>query len=369
MYKMQLSCKDKQLPKNCIKKLLKIKIKKNIKMESNITIIRPENQHFVQFPHWIGQNKQFNMQERGLLATILSFHEHLSKEDIIKISNNGAHSIDSAWTSLQEKGVLLSQRTKQGNRYIWRYTINLDKNLVMQPQTAVNPSTERVFKHPETITDVNVPSLMPSATPHLDLYSFDDFTDFNHPAAFNPFAKTLELTQPALQAASTDKPIDELSHSHKRYAAKLIKDIAIIDYLKEEGYEVLPKHIVAFHKRLDTDNTQHLLYEKYTQHFTNWLPTYCAYQDKARKNKATLKDDKEKCGTHKFFNLLRVKIKNPQADYMTYQGWVNDLCAFEDLEPNLSDADRQFKKEMLAHKKAGTLLLEYQKHYKPKNEK
>jgi hypothetical protein len=54
---------------------------------------------------------------------------------------------------------------------------------------------------------------------------------------------------------------------------------------------------------------------------------------------------------------------------MTYQGWVNDLCAFEDNEPNLSDADRQFKKEMLTHKKTGTLLLEYQKSYKPKNEK
>jgi hypothetical protein len=153
------------------------------------------------------------------------------------------------------------------------------------------------------------------------------------------------------------------------YAAKLIKDAVLIDYLKEEGYDVLPQHLVAFQKRLDTDKTQHLLYEKYTQHFKNWLPTYCVYQDKARKNKVIPKEDKGKCGTNKNFNLLRVKIKNPQTDYMTYQGWVNDLCAFEETEPTLSDADKQFKKEMLLHKKAGTLLLEYKKHYKPKNEK
>jgi hypothetical protein len=336
-------------------------------MESNITIIRPENQQFVRFPHWIGQNKQFNVQERGLLVTLLCFTEHISKEAIIKMSNNGVHSIDTAWSSLQAKGVLLPHRTKHGNRYIWHYTINLDKNLVLQPPNTVNLSTES--EDSETVTSVNIPPLMPASTPQLDLYSLDGFMDFNHPTAMDHFAITQELVKPVLQVTYTEKTLHELSNSHQSYAAKLIKDTVLIDYLKEEGYNVLPKHIVVFQKRLDADKTQHLLYDKYVQHFMNWLPTYCAYQDKAKKNKATLKDEKDKCGTNKNFNILRVKIKNPQADYMTYQGWVNDLCAFEEKEPNLSDVDRQFKKEMLAHKNAGTLLLEYQKHYKPKNEK
>jgi hypothetical protein len=65
---------------------------------------------------------------------------------------------------------------------------------------------------------------------------------------------------------------------------------------------------------------------------------------------------------------LRVKIRNPQADYMTYQGWVNDLCAFEENIPELSEADKRFKKEMFAHKQAGTLLLEYKKCFNAKSE-
>jgi hypothetical protein len=160
----------------------------------------------------------------------------------------------------------------------------------------------------------------------------------------------------------------EKTESVQKQNAPLKDTVSFTAYLKNENYEIEPIHIVTFNHLLEVKKQIHLDYDNYKNHFRNWLPTYLAYKEKGRKLKLTSKkEDKDKCGTNKVFNILRIKIKNPQADYMTYQGWVNDLCNIDGTD--LSDADNDFKRTILAHKINGTLLNEYKTNYKPKNTK
>ncbi|MEN9610828.1 MAG: hypothetical protein RLZZ628_1642 [Bacteroidota bacterium] len=153
---------------------------------------------------------------------------------------------------------------------------------------------------------------------------------------------------------------------HSQYATILLQDKKLRNYLQIESphFEVKPEMIVAFHKRLEMNELQHPNYEKYAQHFRNWLPEFLKYQQmgnqfqSAKKNIRPEKTEKEeKCGTNKAFNILRKKLQNPQSDYMTYQSWVIELS---EITENLSDADLAYQKELLATQKAGKLRERYE---------
>lgn len=342
-------------------------------MKPNLTIVRPQKQQFAQFPHWIGLNAQFSVQERGLLSTILCFENRLSKEALHKFCNNGERAIDTAWAGLLSKGVIVARRTKEENRYCWHYTVNLEKTESVQKQNAPLK---------DTVSFTAGTKIESSETSNLDLDSLVnlDFcfnNDLNGLMDFNPFVgETFDCfsktapDQPQKQSVVPNNVLKTpiISNLHNIYGETLLNDDALKAYLKNENYEIEPIHIVTFNHLLEVKKQIHLDYDNYKNHFRNWLPTYLAYKEKGRKLKLTSKkEDKDKCGTNKVFNILRIKIKNPQADYMTYQGWVNDLCNIDGTD--LSDVDNDFKRTILAHKINGTLLNEYKTNYKPKNTK
>jgi hypothetical protein len=181
---------------------------------------------------------------------------------------------------------------------------------------------------------------------------------------------------PIIHSATTTQsngiPSQTASERHERYAALLLQDQKLIDYLRLESphFEVKPEILVAFQKRLEMNEIQHPTYEKYAQHFRNWLPDFLKYQQKGHSFQSVKKnrnsenpETDEKCGSNKAFNILRKKLQNPQSDYMTYQSWVLELS---EMTENLSSADISYKKELLETQKAGKLKERYE-HFKAKN--
>jgi hypothetical protein len=181
---------------------------------------------------------------------------------------------------------------------------------------------------------------------------------------------------PIIHSATTPQsnaiPSQTASERHEQYALRLLQDTKLIDYLRLESphFEVKPEILVAFQKRLEMNEIQHPTYEKYAQHFRNWLPDFLKYQQKGHSFQSVKKnwdaenpEKEEKCGSNKAFNILRKKLQNPQSDYMTYQSWVIELS---EMTENLSSADIAYKKELLETQKAGKLKERYE-HFKAKN--
>jgi hypothetical protein len=111
------------------------------------------------------------------------------------------------------------------------------------------------------------------------------------------------------------------------------------------------------------NHLEHPNYEKYAQHFRNWLPDFLNYKNVGNKINAAKQNvvnngsnHSEKCGSNKEFNTLRKKLQNPKEDYMTYQNWVIQLA---EITENLSPADTAYKKEMVSIYKNGQLRQYY----------
>jgi hypothetical protein len=177
----------------------------------------------------------------------------------------------------------------------------------------------------------------------------------------------MERTPKSLQDSTLiEKEIQTAHEKRNKFAEDLLNDKKLRDYLRTESplFEVTLEILNAFHKRLDMNQLEHPNYEKYAQHFRNWLPDFLKYKEVGDKIKASkppvAKDENwlnEKCGTNKDFNILRKKLQNPQADYMTYQGWVLQLA---EIAENLSPADITYKKEMIFLYQNGQLLQRFQ---------
>ncbi len=115
---------------------------------SNLTINRPVNQQFVQYPHWIAQAKEFSFSEKGLLNTILSFDGYLSKASLSNYGSDGKRAIDTAWKGLIQKGILIAKSFKSAdNRFAWSYTVNLEKAAILSPQKTVINYAEIAHKY------------------------------------------------------------------------------------------------------------------------------------------------------------------------------------------------------------------------------
>jgi hypothetical protein len=175
-------------------------------------------------------------------------------------------------------------------------------------------------------------------------------------------------SKPILDSTFVSKPTQSQSQNDKRngFAEDLLNDKNLLDYLRTESplFEVTSEIITAFHKRLDMNQLEHPNYEKYAQHFRNWLPDFLKYKDVGNKIKAIKPNvvnvgngSNEKCGNNKEFNILRKMLQNPQEDYMTYQGWVLKLA---EITENLSPADITYKEEMVSVYKNGQLRQRYQ---------
>jgi hypothetical protein len=173
-------------------------------------------------------------------------------------------------------------------------------------------------------------------------------------------------SKPIIDSTIVSKPTHTPHEKRNEFAEALLNDKKLLDYLRAESplFEVTSEIIIAFHKRLDMNQLEHPNYEKYAQHFRNWLPDFLKYKDVGNKIKAIKQNvvnvgngSNEKCGSNITFNTLRKKLQNPQEDYMTYQGWVLKLS---EITENLSPADITYKKEMVAVYKNGQLLQHYQ---------
>jgi hypothetical protein len=423
---------------------------------SNLNILRPLNQQFIQYPYWIAQDNQFSFEEKGLLTNLLSFKDSFHKSALSRFANNGKRSIEKAWKGLIAKGILIAQRFKVNNRFDWSYTVNLEKisrtpkvdyteialrhgvseevaraiseeAFSMAQSSAANPkiqvveteNTERakpVFEIEETLIPVievsqsvveteemPIPVLeisqsvvemeeMPipvlemrpiSQSSPLDLLEmWIPITEMDvlcnpHFFEFEAVKPTIsEEKQPIIHSKPTAAPKTEAIvpskspltplEMHQQYAEILLHDKKLTDYLQIESpyFDVKPEMIVAFHKRLEMSQILHPNYEKYAQHFRNWLPEFLKYQQlgnqfhAAKKNTRTQNtENEEKCGTNKAFNVLRKKLQNPKSDYMTYQSWVIELS---EITENLSPADLAYQKELLATQKAGKLKERYE---------
>jgi hypothetical protein len=173
-------------------------------------------------------------------------------------------------------------------------------------------------------------------------------------------------SKPMIDSTFVSQPTQTPSEKHHEFAEDLLNDKKLLDYLRAESplFEVTPEIINAFHKRLDMNQLEHPNYEKYAQHFRNWLPDFLKYKDVGNKLKANKQNvvnngnsSNEKCGNNKDFNILRKKLQNPQEDYMTYQGWVLKL---DEITENLSPADITYKNEMVSLYEKGQLRQRYQ---------
>jgi hypothetical protein len=397
---------------------------------SNLNILRPVNQQFIQYPYWIAQDNQFSFEEKGLLTNLLSFKDSFHKSALARFASNGKRSIERAWKGLIAKGILIAQRFKSNNRFDWSYTVNLEKisriptvdyteialrhgvseavaraileeTLPMPPFSASQSEIPvlEVAKHVLEIEPMPIPEIEPSPTlqtPTMDWAEtwipITDLDWMSTPFGFESLP-AMEIGKPVMVEAKM--PISErenlgwiektpliaienaipsqtASERHEQYAARLLQDTKLTDYLRLESphFEVKPEMLVAFQKRLEMNEIQHPNYEKYAQHFRNWLPEFLKYQQRShlfqsvKKNRDSENTEKdEKCGSNKAFNILRKKLQNPQSDYMTYQSWVLELS---EMTENLSSADIAYKKELLETQKAGKLKERYE-HFKAKN--
>jgi hypothetical protein len=473
-------------------KIIQLNIKKTDTM-LNLTINRPVNQQFVQYPHWIAQAKEFALDEVGLLAIILSFKDYLSKSSLVNFTSDGKRAIDTAWKGLIQKGILVAKSFKSAdNRFAWSYTVNLEKVSIISPKKTVVNYAEIADKYgvsedvARAITEEAIAQAMPSASipniqtepiPMAETAEIDkkvpkiaiptpemgskplfemESTPISMPdMGFNPFFEVQSMSIPMLEIGSkpiievpkmsssasemvakpiievpiptmeiaskpiievpkmsssasemvakpiievpiptmeiASKPIIEVpkipsstmamvakpiidstfiakpTHTpHEKrngFAEALLNDKNLLDYLRTESplFEVTPEIISAFHKRLDMNQLEHPNYEKYAQHFRNWLPDFLKYKDVGNKIKAVkqnvVNDSNEKCGSNKEFNILRKKLQNPQENYMTYQGWVRKL---DEITENLSPADIAYKNEIVSIYKNGHLLQRFQ---------
>jgi hypothetical protein len=402
---------------------------------SNFNILRPVNQQFIQYPYWIAQDNQFSFEEKGLLTNLLSFKDSFHKSALARFASNGKRSIERAWKGLIAKGILIAQRFKSNNRFDWSYTVNLEKisriptvdcaeialrhgvseavaRAILEetlpiPSFSASQSEIRVMETPKgaiskTVLEIEkmpIPEIEPSPT--LQTLTMDwaetwipitDMDWMSTPFGFESLP-TMEIGKPVMVEGKM--PISEpenlvviektpliaienaissqtASERHESYAALLLQDKKLTDYLRLESphFEVKREILFAFHKRLEMNEIQHPNYEKYAQHFRNWLPEFLKYQQKGnsfqsvKKNRDAENTEKdEKCGSNKAFNILRKKLQNPQSDYMTYQSWVLELA---EMTENLSPADLSYKKELLETQKAGKLKERYE-HFKAKN--
>jgi hypothetical protein len=173
-------------------------------------------------------------------------------------------------------------------------------------------------------------------------------------------------SNPLLDSTFIEKALPTAHEKRNEFAEDLLNDKKLWDYLQTESptFEGTPEIIIAFHKRLDMNQLEHPNYEKYAQHFRNWLPDFLKYKDVGNKIKASKQNvvndgnaHSEKCGHNKEFNILRKKLQNPQGDYITYQVWVLKLT---EISENLSPADLIYRNEMDALYKNGQLLKRYQ---------
>jgi hypothetical protein len=506
----------------------------------NLSILRPLNQPFLQYPYWIAQDNQFSYEEKGLLTNLLSFKDELYKSDLVHFASNGKRSLDRAWKGLIAKGILIAQRFKVKNRFQWSYTVNLEqlskiptvdysemahrhgvseevaraiieetlsmtqssasksaipfveseKGAIAKPvlETEKMPipvieiakpvlETEKmpipvievakpvleIEKMPIPVIEVAKPVLetekmlipvievakpvletekMPITgmemdttlkTPTIRLVEMwlplTDVDSFFNPFCFElepTFFPAMEIAKPVIEAEkmpiserepvieaekmpiserepvmqaekmpiserepvmqvekmpiseeklptlptkreviSVEKPPRTADEIHKPYAAILLQDQKLMDYLRLQipHFEITPEILFAFHKRLDMNEIEHPNYEKYAQHFRNWLPDFLKYQQIGHQYKPAKKnmdsdnpETAEKCGTNKAFNILRKKLQNPQSDYMTYQSWVIELS---EITGNLSSADITYRKELLETQKEGKLKERY----------
>ncbi len=181
-----------------------------------------------------------------------------------------------------------------------------------------------------------------------------------------PIPTTEWVSKPIMDEMLIEKPTLTASEKRSHFAETLLNDKKLLDYLRAESpiFEVTPEIILAFHKRLDMNQLEHSNYEKYAQHFRNWLPDFLKYQDVGNKIKTAKQNvvndsngSNEKCGSNKDFNILRKKLQNPQADYMTYQDWVIKLA---EITENLSPADITYKNEIVSIYKKGQLRQRFQ---------
>jgi hypothetical protein len=181
-----------------------------------------------------------------------------------------------------------------------------------------------------------------------------------------PILPLKSIATPKTEITVLPKLVITARETHQQYAESLLQDKKLTDYLRIESphFDVKPEIIVAFHKRLEMSEIEHPNYEKYAQHFRNWLPDFLKYQQMGNQFKSAKQpiraentDKEEKCGTNKAFNILRKKLQNPQSDYMTYQSWVIELSA---ITENLSAADFAYQTELLATHKAGKLKERYE---------